>query len=92
MWIWPVYRGPNVPNIAASVFWEATFDAPSGLFRQFLDGVLGSTYSPGPPPISVPGWDRRSPGIIPTLGTFSTRFSELGGAPHGTDRHRAARD
>src|SRR5215218_5741925 len=23
--------------------WEATFDAPSGLFRQFLDGVLGSS-------------------------------------------------
>jgi len=39
MWIWPVYRGPNVPNSAASVSWEATIDAPSGLFRQFHDGV-----------------------------------------------------
>jgi hypothetical protein len=42
-----------------------------------LNGVLGSTYSPGPTPISVPGWDRHSSGIIPTLGIFSTRFSEL---------------
>jgi hypothetical protein len=39
MWIWSVYRGQNGPNSAASVSWEATFDAPSGLFRQFHDGV-----------------------------------------------------
>jgi hypothetical protein len=44
-------------------------------------GVLGSTYSPGPTPISVPGWDRHSSVIIPTLHIFSTRFSELVGAP-----------
>ena len=43
MWIWPVYRAPNVPNSAASVSWEATFEGPSGLFRQFLYGVLGSS-------------------------------------------------
>jgi hypothetical protein len=28
--------GQNGPNGAASVSWEAPFDAPSGLFRQFL--------------------------------------------------------
>jgi hypothetical protein len=55
------------------------------------DGVLGSTYSPGPTLISVPGWDRHSSGIIPTLGTLSTRFSEPGGAPPGADRRWAAR-
>jgi hypothetical protein len=27
--------GQNVPNSAASVSWEATFNAPSGLFIQF---------------------------------------------------------
>ena len=59
--------------------------------EHLLYGVLGSTYSPGPTPISVPGWDRHSSGIILTLGTFSTRFSELGGAPPGADRHHAAR-
>ena len=56
-----------------------------------LNGVLGSTYSPGPTPISVPGWDRHSSGIILTLGTFSTRFSELVGAPPGVYRRQAAR-
>jgi hypothetical protein len=56
-----------------------------------LHGVLGSTYSPGPTPISVPGWDRHSSGIILTLGTFSTRFSELVGAPPGVYRRQAAR-
>jgi len=35
MWIWPLYRGQNGPNSAAWVSLEATFDAPSGLFRQF---------------------------------------------------------
>jgi hypothetical protein len=39
-WIWPVYRGRNGPNSAASVPWEATFDAPSELFRQFQDELL----------------------------------------------------
>jgi hypothetical protein len=32
-----------VPNSAASVSWEATFEGPSGLFRQFLDRVLRSS-------------------------------------------------
>src|SRR5215203_5664522 len=62
---------------------------PPRLRRRFLylrpNGVLGSTYSPGPTLISVPGWDRHSSGIIPTLGTFSTRFSELGGTRDGGD-------
>jgi len=50
-------------------------------------------HSPGPTPISVPGWDRRSSGIILTLGTFSSRFSELRRAPPGADRRQAgARD
>jgi hypothetical protein len=41
--------------------------------------------------ISVPGRDRHSSGIIPMLGTFSTRFSALVGAPPGVYRRRAAR-
>jgi hypothetical protein len=65
---------------------------PDEEFRELrLNGFLGSTYSPGPTPISVPGWDRHSSGIIPMLGTFSTRFSALVGAPPGADRRRAAR-
>src|SRR5215208_7878642 len=43
MWIWPVYRGPNVPNSGRFGALGATFVAPSGLFRQFLDGVLRSS-------------------------------------------------
>jgi hypothetical protein len=39
MWIWPAFRGQNVPNSVASVSLEATFDAPSGLFRQFQGEV-----------------------------------------------------
>jgi hypothetical protein len=49
MWIWPAFRGQNVPNSAASVSLEATFDAPSGLFRQFHNGVLRS-FAKGPGP------------------------------------------
>src|SRR5918995_850880 len=48
MWIWPVYRGQNGPNSAASVSWEATFDAPSGLFRQF-QGEVRRIYIPRTP-------------------------------------------
>src|SRR5215204_4087212 len=48
MWIWPVYRSPNVPNSAASVSWEATIDAPSGLFRQFQGVVRSSPLSRTP--------------------------------------------
>src|SRR5215211_8081479 len=40
MWIWPLNRGRNGPNSGASVSLEATFDAPSGLFRQFLYSTL----------------------------------------------------
>ena len=41
--IWSVYRGQNRPNSASSVPCEATFHVPSGLFGQFLYGVLGSS-------------------------------------------------
>ena len=54
------------------------------------DGVL-SALAPRSNTYSVPGWDRHSSGIILTLGTFSTRFSELVGAPPGADRRQAAR-
>ena len=56
-----------------------------------LYGLLGSTYSPGPTPISVPGWDRHSSVIISSLGTFSTRFSELVGVPPSVYRRQSAR-
>src|SRR5215211_536288 len=56
-----------------------------------LYGVLGSTYSPGPTPISAPSCDRRSSVLIPTLGSFSARFSELVGALPEAYRRRAAR-
>ena len=63
--------------------------SPKCLVGEFCElrpnGVLGSTYSPGPTPISVPGWDRHSSGIVLTLGTFSTRLSELVGAPPGAE-------
>src|SRR5215204_7682266 len=63
-----------------------------GLFSRVRgSGILRTSHSPGPTPISVPGWDRHSSGIILTLGTFSTRFSELIRAPPGADRRQAAR-
>src|SRR5215207_11037860 len=40
MWIWSLYRGQHGPNSDASVSCEATFDAPSGLFRQFQGAGL----------------------------------------------------
>ena len=41
--------------------------------------------------LSVPNRDRHSSGIIPTLGTCGSRFSELIGASPGVYRRRAAR-
>ncbi len=78
-------------SVLAGEFQSYRASALEPLFRRFRHGVLRSTCSPGPTPISVPGLDRHSSGIIPTLGIFSTRFSELVGAPLGADRRQAAR-
>jgi hypothetical protein len=41
--IWPVYWGQNGPNGTVWVPCGPAFRVPPGLFRQFLDGVLGSS-------------------------------------------------
>src|SRR5215208_3681896 len=82
-------------GISGAQLYASLLYSPECVELEFCElrhnGVLGSTYSPGPTPISVPGWDRHSSGIILTLGTFSTRFSELVGAPPGVYQRQAVR-